>query len=142
MEETRMRRSLGWILLLALLLSCRTLDPWGDRRHLKESQLSYTQMMRWGDFERASAFVDPEERERFFREAEALADVRVSDYEIGSLDIEDDTASVRVRYRVYSLASLYESEVLEVQDWYFDEDEGRWQVRPKLAVLRQGARVR
>ena len=140
-----MRKWFGWVLLLGLAaLGCRTLDPWGDQRRLEDAQRSYTQMMRWGDFERASSWVDPDEKERFFQEAETLTDVRVSDYRIGQLDVgeDGDTASVRVSYRVYSMASLVEHEVLEVQDWYFDDDEGRWQVRPKLALLRRGAHGR
>jgi hypothetical protein len=139
-----MYKTFGWVLLLGLALGCRTLDPWGDQTRLEEAQRSYTQMMRWGDFERASVWVDPEELERFFQDAETLTDVRVSDYQIGNLEVGDDgdTASVRVSYRVYSMASLVEKEVLEVQDWYYDDEQSRWQVRPKLALLRRGARGR
>ena len=133
-----MTRRFAWAAALVALVGCQTLDPWGHRRNLEDAQRSYTQMVRWGDFERASEWVDPEERGRFLADAERLAEVRVTDYEIGSLDLDDEggAATVRVSYRAYHLATLVEREVLEVQSWYFDGDTGRWQVRPTLTGLR------
>jgi hypothetical protein len=135
-----MWRNLAICLGLAPLFACQTLDPWGHRRDLEDAQLSYTQMVRWGEYERASAYVDPEARERFMLEAGRLADIRITEYEIGTLDVDEetDTASVHVSYLTYHLSTLVEASIDETQNWYFDEESGAWLVRPALAGLREG----
>ncbi|MEN8182510.1 MAG: hypothetical protein ABFS46_08245 [Myxococcota bacterium] len=132
-----MRRSLALLGALSLLLGCATIDPWGHQRSLEDAQRSYTQMVRWGDFLKASAFVDPELADGFLDDAESLSTVRFTDYEIGALDMKDDKASatVRVEYQAYHTATLLEGTLRETQDWYFEG--GKWRVRPTLAALSQ-----
>lgn len=131
-----MRKTCCLLLALGSLLACRHLDPWTHERKLDDAQLAYTQSMRWGDFDKASTWIDPDDRARFFRDAEQLRDVRISEYDIGELELGDDgkSASVRVSYRVYDVRTLIERELRETQDWYFED--GRWRVRSKLASLR------
>ena len=53
---------------LLALFACASLDPWGHKRDLEDAQRSYTRMVRWGDFEKASQWVDPDHLERFLEE--------------------------------------------------------------------------
>jgi type IV pilus biogenesis protein CpaD/CtpE len=132
-----MLRNLGVLLgATAMLLGCATIDPWGHRRNLEDAQRTYTRMVRWGDFLKASVWVDPDLVERFMEDSEKLSDVRFTDYEIGVLDVEGDSASVRVRYQAYHAATLLEGTLHETQDWYYED--GKWRVRPQLAGIQKG----
>jgi hypothetical protein len=134
-----MRKALVIVLGLGSLVACRHLDPWTHEYNLEKAQLAYTQSMRWGKFDEASVWIAPADRTRFFREAEQLRDVRISEYDIGELDMGDGgkSATFRVSYRVYDMRTLIEREVLETQEWSYG-DEG-WQVRSKIGSLRDGA---
>jgi hypothetical protein len=135
-----MRKTFVPLLVLGALLACRHIDPWTHEYNLEQAQLAYTQSMRWGQFDKASLWISPDDRARFFREAQALRDVRISEYEIGELEMGDGgtSATVRVSYRVYDMRTLIEREVRETQEWSFDDDRNRWQVRSQIASLRDG----
>ena len=120
----------------AILAGCATIDPWGHRRSLEDAQRTYTRMVRWGDFHKASVWVDPDLVDSFLDDALKLSEVRFTDYEIGALDMEDDTATVRVQYHAYHAATLLEGTLYETQDWYYED--GKWRVRPRLAGIQKG----
>jgi type IV pilus biogenesis protein CpaD/CtpE len=132
-----MLRNLGLLLgAAAMLVGCATIDPWGHRRNLEDAQRTYTRMVRWGDFLKASVWVDPDLVDRFMEDSQKLSDVRFTDYEIGVLDVEGDSASVRVQYQAYHAATLLEGTLHEKQDWYYED--GKWRVRPQLAGIQKG----
>ena len=113
-------------------------DPLFGGDGLAEVQRRYTRLVRWGEFSKASAYVDPELLEAFLREANALSDLRITDYEIERIDVAQDgkAATAFVNYRAYWLARPVElPPLLEAQEWYRDPDTGGWRVRPHLAQL-------
>jgi hypothetical protein len=136
MLRPTVRRAAALGLAALGLAGCAHLDPWGHRRNLEDAQRAYTRMVRWGDFPRAAQWVDKTERERFLDEANRLSAIRITDYEIGPLDVEGDAATVHVSYRGYHIATLIEGTVQEVQSWAYTD--GRWQVRPDLSTLGEG----
>jgi hypothetical protein len=130
-------RRLGALLPLVLVLAgCAYLDPWGHRRNLEDAQRAYTRMVRWGDFPRAAQWVEKDRQDRFLDEAHQLSAIRITDYEIGPLEVDGDAATVRVSYRGYHVATLIEGTLEEVQSWVYTD--GRWRVRPDLSGLGQG----
>jgi hypothetical protein len=139
------RRWLGALAGLVAGLGCGSLgcgslgDPMGRGTALEESQLRYTQHVRWGNLDAASEFVDPELRGEFLRQAPAFEAIRITEYEIGRIEYGQDRASatVRVTYRAYSLASLEEKRVEEQQSWVRPGTGNTWWVRPRLANLLQ-----
>jgi hypothetical protein len=118
-------------------LACATLsDPLGRERALSEAQLHYTQHVRWGNLDAASEFVDPELRDEFLEQRPAFDAVRITEYDIGRIDYGDDreSATVRVTYHAYSLASLEERRIEERQRWVRPGG-NTWFVQPELAGL-------
>ncbi len=112
-------------------------DPWAHGDALKEAQRRYTEAIRWGDIDKAARFVDPGLRDNFLALADDFEAVRITDYEIGDLDIDPDTlasAEVDVTYRGYALNELVERRVNDRQIWY-REGGNDWRVRPELALL-------
>ena len=134
-----MRKTFLCLAGLGSLLACRHIDPWTHEYNLQQAQLAYTQNMRWQNFDKASQWIPQDDRARFLREAGQLRDVRISEYDIGELEVRDGgkAASVRVSYRLYDMQTLIERNVLETQEWSYG-DEG-WRVRSKLASLRDGS---
>lgn len=112
-------------------------DPLGRNDALEKAQKAYTENVRWGKFEEASRFVDPEQRDAFLALEERFEQVRFTDYDIGAVSSEDhETAEVEVTYRGYALPYYVEKEVREQQQWYRAEGVGNtWRVRPQLSLL-------
>ena len=131
-------------LLVPLLLlagsGCLSLftDPMGRQRALAETQRNYTNLIRWGDFEKAGELVDPSVREEFLGYLPALKQIRITEFEIGKLAFLDggnDAASVTVTYRGYSLSSFVETPLREEQEWHRQGRSNLWLVRPQIQAI-------
>ena len=108
-------------------------DPLGHRKDLEDVQKKYTDLIRWRDAEKAAIYVDPEMRNAFLAQAEELETLEISDYELGELEFGegDETATIDVTYRGYSLSHLIERKIRVTQEWHRD-DGNAWLVRPDL----------
>jgi hypothetical protein len=134
----RRARAGRWLCLALLLgLGCQSMDAMGRRSALKETQLHYTQMLRWGEFERASQLVEPEVREEFQRYAPVLDGMRITEYDIGDIAYAEgsQSATVTVTYHAYSLATLVETRFREQQEWIREDGSNTWRVRPRIDGL-------
>jgi hypothetical protein len=131
------------LLASACFFSHGRFDPFDHGDDFQNARMRFTQLVRWGEFERAASLVVPDAREEFLESAATLGQVRFTDYEILDEQIEDgfESATVQVVYRAYRLDTMIERSVLIVQEWS-REDDG-WQVRPRFAevsaALRGGA---
>ena len=97
-------------------------DPLGRRSALKKVQLQYTQAIRWGNFEKASEFVDPDLREEFLGLLDAFEKIRVTDYDIGSIQYESsDLAKVTVTYHAYTVGTFLDRSMLGFADHHVAE---------------------
>ncbi len=124
-------------LAFALQLGCAATlsDPDGRENSLEEIQRKYTQLIRWGEIERASVFVDPTQREGFLSYTDAFESIRITDFDTGELafDEEAETATVEVTYHAYSLITMLEKKIRANQEWYREEGlENSWRVQPEL----------
>jgi len=137
----------GWMLWMACLgltlPGCAYVRSWDllDRRgDFEESQLDYTQSIRWGEFDRARHFVAKDALERWDASRPLLANVRFTEYALRSKDfnIEKMTGTVQVTYNGYKVNTLVERTVEEKQEWFRDPVTHQWQVRPDLTVLSAG----
>jgi len=113
-------------------------DPLDRRGEFKDTQTKFTQYVRWGRFQEAAKFVDPELREEFMSCAPEFSDLRFSDYEITRVDIGEglQSASVEVRYTGYLLNMPFERSVDLTEEWTRDESTGVWTVKLDIKKLR------
>ncbi|MBW1687383.1 MAG: hypothetical protein JRS35_20280 [Deltaproteobacteria bacterium] len=141
-----MRRRLTVLLVVLPLFFCSGCiavfvemftDPMGRKAAFTRAQRGYTKMIRWSDIEGAVRFVHPEMREQFLSYEGAFDGIRVTDFEIGDVTFgeKEATATVRVTYYAYSMASMLEKEIKETQVWERPGGSNRWVVRPKLEGL-------
>lgn len=136
-----MRRGILEVLLFtaAALVSsgCFSLtDPLGREDSLEETQREYTKLMRWGEIERASLYVDPALRQEFLTYEDDFEAIHVTDFDIGNIRFEDgNEAIVVVTYHAYAKRNAQEFPIKEEQRWYRDGITNSWHVRLDLARL-------
>lgn len=137
--------TVGFALVWLASTGCAVLgelgDPMGRLKSLEDSQRRYTELVRWGQLERASEFVAPELRDEYLNTAEAFEGIRFTDFERVRLQLDEAnaTATVVVVYHAYSMSTLLEKRVRENQEWYRDEETfNQWRVRPQLRQIIAG----
>jgi hypothetical protein len=133
----------AWLVFIALAciaaLGCASTfsDPTGRWTSLEQAQRRYTQLVRWGEIKRASAFVEPELREEFLSYAPYFDQIRITDVDAEEVNLDtEDSAAVDVTYHAYSFASFEEKRILETQEWTrSDGVQNTWLVRPQLGEI-------
>lgn len=111
-------------------------DPLGRQDALEDAQQRYTDLVRWGELEKAGMFVDPALRADYLRLATSFNALRITDFEIGDIVYGDDDANVTVVYKGYVTAQLVERTAREEQAWYREAGLSNvWRVRPQLASV-------
>lgn len=144
--RNRLRTAGGALALAVSLLASGCVSPSDPLAHmdsLEYVQKRYTEAIRWGDLERAARYVAPEMREDFLALSEAFAEIRITDYEIGEVEMEDEeklSAEVFVTYKGYALPYYVEQSIRDRQVWQRVETLGdrRWQVKPELEPVIAG----
>jgi hypothetical protein len=129
---------LGIVLLAALGCANPFIDFNGKQSALEEAQGRYTELVRWGEIESASIYVDPTITADFLATAARFEDIRITQFESGPPQFGEgsETATVNVVYHAYSTKTLVEKKFYEKQEWYRDESAGNdWRVRPDLAGI-------
>jgi hypothetical protein len=143
-----MHRAARWLVVFALGLSAcvSPSDPWERAEALKQAQRKYSEALRWGNLEKAAKYVDPEMRNDFLALSNVFDTVRISDYDIGEVEMNEETlaqAEVDVTYHGYVLPAYIEKRVKDHQIWYRDDESGnQWRVRPELAAMLDGIGAR
>ncbi len=108
-------------------------DPLKREYSLSEVQQRYTELVRFGKFAQASAFVDPVMTEEFVESFPSQRDFVFTDFESGQIEFDDDevreNATVRVEYSGYHSNTLVLEDMVEHQHWYRDSIMNDWLVR-------------
>jgi hypothetical protein len=112
-------------------------DPMGRKTAFRRDQREYTKYVRWGDIDGASRYVHPETREEFRSFEGKFEGIRITDFEVGEISYgpKEKTAKVRVTYTAYSMITMVERKIKEVQEWEREGKGNRWLVRPQLDGL-------
>jgi hypothetical protein len=111
--------------------------PLDKKATFEEAQHRYTTNIRFGLFEEAKPFVEPELQPRFQEAMHDFRELRFSDYAIESIDINParTKATAVVRYRGYWLASPFEREMRVVQQWRRQVPTQNWYVTPDFDTM-------
>ena len=138
--ESRRWTVAALVLFLTNLTGCALdlKDPFNDRAFLDDTQKEFSQSLRWGAIEKAAAFVVPEQRAEFDQLKPTLSELRITDYEMMSLErLSDTEAKAAVRYRGYTLSSPIERSIVINETWILDPATHHWMVRLEVARLRK-----
>ena len=124
----------GAVLLQGAAVATYPLDKKGT---FEEVQHRYTSNIRFGLFEEAKPFVEPELQPRFQEEISRLRELRFSHSSTESIDINParTEATAVVRFRGYWLSSPFEQEMRIVQRWRRQVPTQNWYVTPDFDSL-------
>ena len=150
-RPTNGRRFLAVVLLLVLagLMGCADGKVWWNdpkKREwsLIELQKAYTDYVRFGAFDKASRFVDPDMVEEYVKSFPDPELLRFTDYEVTPVVFEDteqrERATSTVTYQAYRTDTLVITTIVEEQEWYRVDVWNTWMVRPKFTGLQNLAR--
>ncbi len=145
---TTHRFRLGMVALLALLATapiggCSTFEGLAQMDRTDDfdtARLHFTQYVRYGRIAKAAQFVTDEQMEEFLALEPQVADFRLTDYEVVTVDLDEEarTATVDVRWSGYILSEMVERNVDVTQNWAHDEETGEWKVTLEIAAIRRG----
>ena len=114
-------------------------DPKKREWSLIEIQKVYTDYVRFGAFEKASRYVDPEMVEAYMQSFPRPDLLRFTDYQASPVIFEDDeqreVATSTVIYNAYRTDTLVITTIVEKQEWYRVDKWNTWMVRPKFQGL-------
>jgi len=111
--------------------------PLDKKGTFAEAQHRYTTNIRFGLFEDAKPFVEPQLQPRFQEAMTRFRELRLSDYSTESIDINAGRtqATAVVLFRGYSLSSPFEREIRVVQQWRRQVPTQNWYVTPDFDAL-------
>jgi len=111
--------------------------PLDKKGTFADAQHRYTTNIRFGLFEDAKAFVEPQLQPRFQEAMTRFRELRLSDYSTESIDINAGRteATAVVLFRGYSLSSPFEREIRVVQRWRRQVPSQNWYVTPDFDAL-------
>lgn len=121
--------------LATVFVAAAALALAGCATHREKDQLqkvldSYAATVRWGDFQAAYAFVDPEQRKAHpltQLDRARYQQVRVSDYDVQST-VSQGEHEVRQVVRIGLINNNTQSErsIIDTQVWRYDEKKKQW----------------
>jgi hypothetical protein len=129
---------LSFALLATLGCASNPFDFTGKESALEDAQRKYTELVRWGEIDSASFYVDPAIADDYLNTAELFKDIRFTEFQTGALQFGEgsNTATVNVVYHAYSTKTLVEKTFREHQEWYREASANNdWRVRPNLAAI-------
>jgi hypothetical protein len=133
-------RALSLALAAALAFGCALSfkDPMHYEDAFEEHMKTFTQYVRWGNFQGASLYVVAEQQEEFLALAPQLSDVRFTDYEVlrRHLNEERNAGTVDVVLTGYRLSSPISRSMRLHQEWKRD-GVSEWRVTVELDPLRE-----
>jgi hypothetical protein len=129
-------RSLAAALAFAFASGCGSFWHIADTDGtLEDSMRTYAKLVRWGEVEHASRFVDEELRGEFIELAPGLSRLHFTDFDLGPVDQTPGEARVTVVYHFFDPNTLVERQVREPQVWT-STGSNQWSVRPDLSGFR------
>lgn len=133
-------RAAALALALAALGCAPLMHPLDPTRGFEEVQERFAAYLRWGRISEASQLVAAERREGFLEAARGLERVRLTGYEVLSVEMGEAqrSATARVRFTGHPVALPVERSVELVERWSRQEDSSDWRVEVELARLTEG----
>jgi len=138
------RLTLACLLLLATaplggcMISHGMFDPLSAGSALDESQLRFSRLVRWQQWEKAAEMVHPDARDDFEKMMRALNGVQFTDWELTEVDVAEDfeTAHVEILIEGYSPRTMINHQAIMVQEWErMSTVTHGWVVSPHLDAL-------
>jgi len=133
-----MRRLISIVLITAFLSGCASVADRKRSVYFQKTTRHYENNIRWGEFEAAVSFINPDEVTAPEPDPALLKRIRVTSYEVLSTTISDDhnVARVTVEIRYYDEDRMSEITLTDRQTWKYDEEEEYWYLASPLPAFK------
>ena len=133
-----MSRLIPLILLLLLFTGCATVDDKKKAMTLQSTIRAYESKIRWGDFETASGFVNPDVVTEPGPDPSVLKGIKVTSYVSTVIGVSEDgtEAQVVAEIRYYNDRRMSVVDLIDRQTWQYDKEAKRWYLAVPLPAFK------
>jgi len=133
-----MCRLIPLILLLLLFTGCATVDDKKKAMTLQSTIRAYESSIRWGDFEAASSFINPDVVAEPGPDPGVLKGIKVTSYVSTIVSVSEDGMEARVvaDIRYYNDRRMSVVDLTDRQTWHYDTEIKRWYLAVPLPAFK------
>ena len=130
-------RGIIYLLCCIILPGCLASVPSKDVENLNAEVKTYGKYIRWRAYDDATTYIKHPEGELISVDTAALKEIRVTKYEVLTVILNEEKTEAEVTAEI----SYYHERVNNVhtiqdkQQWWLDEDSGRWFINGPLPAL-------
>ncbi|MGD8521902.1 MAG: hypothetical protein PVF56_12215 [Desulfobacterales bacterium] len=123
------------LIILALLVSgCGTMEQFRKMEQLSEMTQAYEQAIRWSEFDYATVFLEPSERDANPSDESFYKRIKVTDYKTKKTAFSDDeTQAIQiVEISYYKIDNMIVKSFSDHQLWEWHTKDKRWYLKSGL----------
>jgi hypothetical protein len=124
MEKSR------WIavVLLFLIFGCAGIQTGKKVTLFDDTARAYLRAIRWGDYEIAYAFKNPQNIDNKPPDFEDLHQIRVTAYNVKQTILSEDKSTILrvVDFQYYRISNVTVKNLVDLQKWEYNEEANRW----------------
>jgi hypothetical protein len=124
MEKSR------WIavVLLFLVFGCAGIQTGKKVTLFDDTARAYLRAIRWGDYEIAYAFKNPQNIDNKPPDFEDLHQIRVTAYNVKQTILSEDKSTILrvVDFQYYRISNVTVKNLVDLQKWEYNEEANRW----------------
>lgn len=125
-------RSVFLVFMLAVCSGCATMSAESEGRALQTTLVAYANAIRWGGFEQALAFVDPQTLKQHplsHLDMERYKQVRVASYiEQPAVPVGPHEVRQVVQIGLININTQTERNIIDTQLWRYDPNDKHWRL--------------
>ncbi|MEJ2099917.1 MAG: hypothetical protein P8X68_08060 [Desulfobacterales bacterium] len=114
--------------VLFLTLGCAGIQTGKRMTLFDDTARAYLRSIRWGDYEAAYAFKNPQTIDRKMPDFEDLRQIRVTAYNVKQTILSEDKTTILriVDFQYYRTSNVTVKNLIDRQKWEYDPEENRW----------------
>jgi len=121
---------LKWIacVLLFLIFGCAGIQTGKKMTLFDDTARAYLRAIRWGDYETAYAFKNPQDIDNKMPDFEDMRQIRVTAYNVKQTILSEDKSTILriVDFQYYRISNVTVKNLIDRQKWEYNEEANRW----------------
>ena len=127
---------LKWIgfVLIFLICGCAGIQTGKRMTLFDDTARAYLRSIRWGDYEAAYAFKNPQAMDSKMPDFEDLRQIRVTAYNVKQTILSEDKSTILriVDFQYYRISNVIVKNLIDRQKWEYDQKANRWYLTSDL----------
>lgn len=126
-------KCIPWILVF-LIFGCAGIQTAKQMNLFDATARAYLRTLRWGDYETAYAFKNPQSTDDKLPDFETLSQIRITAYNVKQTILSEDQTKVLqvVDFQYYRTNDVTVKNLIDQQKWEYDKKAERWYLMSDL----------